>query len=179
MNVRPGSLEGLLIVEPEVHRDARGRFLETWSAGRYTKGGLPQLFVQDNVSVSGQGVIRGLHFQHPRAQGKLVSVLKGSVYDVAVDIRRDSPTFGHWAGFELSGERPRQVYIPKGFAHGFAVTSPEAIVFYKCTEYYRKKDEGVIRWDDPEIGIHWPVSDPILSEKDARAPTLAECERLP
>jgi dTDP-4-dehydrorhamnose 3,5-epimerase len=172
----------VLLIEPRVFRDGRGHFLETWSAERYAALGLPASFVQDNVSASRRGVLRGLHFQHPHAQGKLVQVLRGAVFDVAVDVRFGSPTFGRWVGAELSADNARQLWVPAGFAHGFQVTSAEDAVFlYKCTECYAPAAEATIRWDDPEIGIRWPLPDPVLSGKDAEAPPLAEIppDRLP
>ena len=167
---------GLKLFEPDVFRDARGEFLETWHAGRYAM--LPP-FVQDNRSVSRRGVLRGLHYQHPNGQGKLVSVPMGEVFDVAVDIRRGSPTFGRWVGDRLSGENLRQLWIPKGFAHGFCVLSETVHLEYKCTDFYDGSDEIAIAWDDPEIGIDWPLDEgaaPLLSDKDAGAPYLADAE---
>lgn len=175
MNVVATDLPGVLLLEPRVFRDERGHFLETWLAGRYEDAGLPPVFVQDNVSVSHRGVLRGLHFQHPHAQGKLVSVLRGAVFDVAVDVRRGSPTFGRWFGAELSAENARQLWIPPGFAHGFQVVSEEDAVFlYKCTERYAPAAEHTLRWDDPAVGVRWPLAEPILSVKDAAAARLAE-----
>lgn len=174
-------------MEPKVFGDQRGFFLETWSQQRYHEAGMDACFIQDNVSFSTKGTLRGLHFQHPRAQGKLVQVLNGSVYDVAVDIRIDSATFGQWVGVELTGEKHNQLYIPPGFAHGFYVLSDTALFSYKCTEYYSPQTEGGILWDDPGIGIDWPQNgEPILSDKDAqfgplsafpkdRLPTLEAC----
>ena len=165
----------VLLLQPRVFTDARGRFLETWHDERYAAAGLPPAFVQDNVSVSPKGVLRGLHFQHPNAQGKLVTVLAGSVFDVAVDVRRGSTTFGRWVGCTLSGESGHQLWIPPGFAHGFLVTSDEAVFAYKCTARYSAADERSIRWDDDAIGIRWPAAAPILSDKDAAAPLLRDC----
>ncbi len=181
MRVSETRLAGVLILEPRVFEDARGYFLESWNQERYSAVGIDEPFVQDNISVSHRFVLRGLHYQHPHPQGKLISVLQGSVFDVAVDIRRDSPTFGQWLGAELSSENSRQMFIPAGFAHGFLVTSETALFHYKCTDFYRPECEGSIRWDDPSLGIEWPVKSPILSAKDAQAPTLAEIpdERLP
>jgi dTDP-4-dehydrorhamnose 3,5-epimerase len=174
-------LPGVLIVEPKVFGDERGFFMETWHVERYEEAGLPSRFVQDNLSFSRHGVLRGLHFQNPDQQGKLIYVLQGEVYDVAVDIRADSPTFGEWVAAMLSSENKRQLYIPEGFAHGFLVISETALFAYKCTARYNAKAEAVVLWNDPEIGIEWPVDMPILSEKDGAAPTLAEMpvERLP
>ena len=174
MNVTPTSIPEVLLVEPRVFGDARGFFFESFSAARYAEHGIVGPFVQDNVSLSRRGVLRGLHFQHPRGQGKLVSVLRGEVFDVAVDIRIGSPTFGQWVGESLSSENKRQLFVPAGFAHGFVVTSDEALFAYKCTEYYDAPNERSIRWDDPAIGIEWPTSAPSLSPKDADARLLAD-----
>ncbi len=183
MNVIETKLPGVLLVEPKVFGDERGFFMETWHAERYEEAGLPGSagFVQDNLSFSRRGVLRGLHFQNPDQQGKLVYVLQGEVYDVAVDIRAGSPTFGEWAGAALSSENKRQLYVPEGFAHGFLVTSSTALFAYKCTAKYNARAEAAVLWNDPEIGIQWPVDAPTLSEKDRAAPTLAEApvERLP
>jgi len=167
-------LPGVLVVEPQVFGDERGFFMESFNGRRYREAGLPERFVQDNLSLSRRGVLRGLHFQHPRGQGKLVSVLRGEVFDVAVDVRRGSPTFGRWVGLSLSEENRRQLYIPPGFAHGFVVLSEAALFFYKCTEYYAPECERTVLWSDPEIGIGWPVEEPVLSEKDRKAPALRE-----
>jgi dTDP-4-dehydrorhamnose 3,5-epimerase len=167
-------LPGVLVVEPQVFGDERGFFMESFNGRRYREAGLPERFVQDNLSLSQRGVLRGLHFQHPRGQGKLVSVLRGEVFDVAVDVRRGSPTFGRWVGLSLSEENRRQLYIPPGFAHGFVVLSEAALFFYKCTEYYAPECERTVLWSDPEIGIGWPVKEPVLSKKDREAPALRE-----
>ena len=161
--------------------DERGFFMETWNAVRYGELGLPDRFVQSNVSSSAQGVLRGLHYQWPNPQGKLVSVLEGEVYDVAVDIRRGSPTFGQWTAVVLSAQNKRQMWIPEGFAHGFAVLSERALLSYMCTNVYDKAADAGVRWDDPALGIDWPVGNPSLSQKDAAAPLLAQVaqERLP
>ena len=169
MNVLTCPIPGLLIIEPKVFGDARGFFVETWNRRRYGEAGVDVDFVQDNVSSSRRGTLRGLHFQNPNPQGKLLQVLAGEVFDVAVDIRRNSATFGKWHGLVLSGENKRQFYIPPGFAHGFVVLSETALFQYKCTEFYSPKDEMAIRWDDPDIGIEWPVEQPLLSERDAKA----------
>ena len=166
MNVIHTSLPGLLIIEPKVFRDQRGFFLEIWNLKRYREAGIDEVFVQDNLSFSRSGVLRGLHYQYPDTQGKLVYVLQGEVFDVAVDIRASSPTFGKWEGVVLSGENKRQLFVPKGFAHGFCVLSDTALFAYKCTAFYNPSVERGILWNDPEIGIDWPVSDPILSDKD-------------
>jgi dTDP-4-dehydrorhamnose 3,5-epimerase len=174
MKVLSCDLAGLLIVEPKVFGDTRGFFLESWNRTRYREAGLDVDFVQDNLSFSRRGTLRGLHFQNPSPQGKLLQVLQGEVFDVAVDIRRSSPTFGKWHGLMLSAENKRQFYVPPGFAHGFVVTSETALFHYKCTEVYSPRDEAAIRWDDPAIGIVWPVQNPLLSERDAKAPRLSE-----
>ena len=174
-------IPGLLVVEPKVYGDARGFFMETWHATRYADAGMPNRFVQSNLSRSGPGVIRGLHFQYPEPQGKLVWVLEGSVFDVAVDIRPDSPTFRQWAGVELSAENHRQMYVPEGFAHGFCVLGDGALLSYMCTAEYRAEHDAVIAWNDPDIGIRWPLKEATLSAKDSAAPRLADLpeERLP
>lgn len=177
MTVQETELDGVLIIKPRVFRDERGHFLETWNRERYAGHGLPAEFAQDNVSRSRRGVLRGLHFQNPSAQGKLVSVLHGAVFDVAVDLRVDSPTFRRWIGVELSMENARQLWIPEGFAHGFQVLSDDAIFSYKCTRVYSPDHERALRWDDPEIAIEWPIASPLLSTKDATAPLLRELER--
>lgn len=177
MKVIPAVLPGVLIVEPAVHEDRRGFFMETWHAERYMRAGIPGPFVQDNLAYSVQGVLRGLHFQHPRGQGKLVYVLQGEVFDVVVDVRAGSLTFGHWFGTRLSVTTPRQLYIPPGFAHGYLVVSEQALVAYKCTEYYDPACERGIRWDDPDVGIKWPETPSILSERDRQWPFLGEIPR--
>ena len=179
MKLSETALPGVLLIEPRVFSDDRGFFLETFQAERYAQAGLPSTFAQDNWSRSSRGTLRGLHFQEPRAQGKLVQVTRGTVFDVAVDVRRGSPTFGKWIGVELSGEAPRQMWIPPGFAHGFCVTSESADFWYKCTTPYAPEAECAIRWDDPAIGIAWPVAQPLLSAKDAAAPMLADAPLLP
>ncbi|MCW2278998.1 dTDP-4-dehydrorhamnose 3,5-epimerase [Heliophilum fasciatum] len=167
-------LPGVLIFEPRVFGDHRGFFLETWNAERYHNAGILQQFVQDNLSFSSYGVLRGLHYQKPNMQGKLVYVLQGEVFDVAVDIRKGSRTFGQWVGVTLSSENKRQFYVPEGFAHGFCVTSETALFAYKCTDFYLPTAEHGIRWDDPDIGIDWPIENPILSEKDQKALLLRD-----
>lgn len=174
MKVTETSLPGVLLIEPEVFHDERGFFLEKWNRERYAQIGLEQPFVQDNLSFSRKGVLRGLHFQNPTPQGKLVSVLQGSVFDVAVDLRVDSPTFRQWVGIDLSAKNVRQLYIPEGCAHGFVVTSEVALFSYKCTSPYVPENEHSLRWNDPAVGIEWPVTDPILSATDAAAPSLHE-----
>ncbi|WP_101925658.1 MULTISPECIES: dTDP-4-dehydrorhamnose 3,5-epimerase [Luteimonas] len=181
MKVRNTSLPGCVIIEPDVFGDARGFFFETWNAARFGDQGLPTQFVQHNVSSSSRDVLRGLHFQWPRPQGKLVSVIEGEVYDVAVDIRRGSPHFGQWTSTILDSRTKRQLWIPEGFAHGFAVLSERAVFSYLCTDVYVKEADAGIRWDDPALGIDWPVQAPVLSDKDASAPLLADVPeaRLP
>ena len=182
MEIVETALPGVLLVQPKRFGDHRGFFLETFSARRYAEAGIPGLaadgeplaFVQRNHSRSGQGVLRGLHFQKTRPQGKLVSVARGAVYDVAVDVRPGSETFGRWVGYELSDENARQLWVPPGFAHGFCVLSETADFLYACTDYYAPGDEGGVRWDDPALGIDWPVAEPQLSGKDAAYPALAE-----
>lgn len=167
MIVKETPLSGLLVIEPKVFRDPRGLFWETYHARRYAESGIVGPFVQDNASRSANGTLRGLHYQLKRPQGKLVWVVRGEVFDVAVDIRKSSPTFGKWHGVQLSGEEPKQVYIPPGFAHGFCVLSESADFMYKCTNLYAPEDERGIVWNDSDIGIEWPVSEPVLSAKDA------------
>ena len=181
MNVIPTRLPGVVLIEPQVFADARGYFLETWSQVRYAAAGLPARFVQDNLSFSTPGVLRGLHLQNPAPQGKLVSVLRGAIYDVAIDVRVGSPTFGQWVGAALSAENRRQIYIPEGFAHGFAVTGDCALTLYKSTEFYAPQGDMSLLWSDPDLGIDWPVDDPKLSAKDHDAPRLRDVprERLP
>jgi len=175
------ALPGCIIVEPQVFGDARGFFYESYNEHKYRDAGIDRRFVQSNVSRSARGVLRGLHYQWPRPQGKLVSVLEGEVYDVAVDIRQGSPTFGQWAAVMLTAENHRHFWIPEGFAHGFCVVSEVATFSYQCTDLYAPQSEGGIRWDDPAIGIDWPISDALLSEKDAKASLLADVgmDRLP
>jgi len=172
MKVTKTAIAGVLIIEPKVFEDARGFFLESFHATRYAEAGIQSPFVQDNHSNSAKGVLRGLHFQKQYPQGKLVYVTSGIVFDVAVDIRPDSPTYGKWVGATLSADDHKQFYLPPGCAHGFCVLSDRADFHYKCTDYYHPEDEGSIRWDDPDIGIQWPGAEPILSTKDANAPFL-------
>lgn len=181
MKVMQSDLPGVLIIEPKVFGDARGFFMETWSRQRYAEMGIPADFVQDNVSLSQRGVLRGLHFQNPNAQGKLVYVLQGEVFDVAVDVRAGSPNFGRWVGVTLSADNKRQLYIPPGFAHGFCVTSEQVLFAYKCTDIYNPAAEGSVRWDDPNIGINWPIVEPLVSDKDRAALALKDwpMSRLP
>ncbi|WP_295577371.1 dTDP-4-dehydrorhamnose 3,5-epimerase [uncultured Stenotrophomonas sp.] len=181
MKVVETRLQGCKIIEPAVFGDARGYFFESWNAGRFAEHGLPAAFVQSNISSSSKGVLRGLHYQWPRSQGKLVTVLEGEVYDVAVDIRRGSPTFGQWEALVLSAENRRQFWIPEGFAHGFAVLSETALFHYLCTDVYVKEADAAVRWNDADIAVDWPVSAPTLSAKDENAPFLKDIDedRLP
>jgi dTDP-4-dehydrorhamnose 3,5-epimerase len=174
MDVEKTPIDGVLLVKPAVWRDARGYFVETWHKERYEKIGITLPFVQDNRSRSTKDILRGLHFQRKFPQGKLVSVSSGSVFDVAVDIREGSPTFGAWYGAELTGENQYQLWIPPGLAHGFCVCSEAADFSYKCTETYHSEDEGSIRWDDPDLGIAWPAAKPVLSQKDLAAPLFKD-----
>ncbi len=174
MTITQTDLPGVFVFEPRRFSDDRGYFYETWQSQRYKDAGIAFDFVQDNVSRSKRGVLRGLHFQNPQAQGKLVSVLDGEVFDVAVDIRHGSPDFGKWFGILLSSENAKQLWVPPGFAHGFYVTSESAIFSYKCTDTYSPSAEGSLRWDDPAIGITWPEGEKILAPKDREAPLLSE-----
>ncbi len=167
-------LPGVLLIEPMVFDDPRGFFMETYHQGTYHKAGINGPFVQDNFSHSCKSTLRGLHYQRKNAQDKLVMVITGEIFDVAVDIRRGSPTFGQWFGVCISGENRKQIYVPRGFAHGFCVLSEIADVLYKCTDVYTPGDEYGILWSDPAIGIHWPCVDPILSDKDLVHPLLAD-----
>lgn len=175
------TLPGCVVIEPQVFGDARGFFYESYNEAKYREAAIDRRFVQSNISRSARGVLRGLHYQWPHPQGKLVSVLEGEVYDVAVDIRRGSPTFGQWAGVMLTAENHRHFWIPEGFAHGFCVVSEFATFSYQCTDLYDAKADGGVRWDDPAIGIDWPISTPLLSDKDSKAPLLADVpqDRLP
>jgi dTDP-4-dehydrorhamnose 3,5-epimerase len=180
VKVTPLALPEVLLIEPEVFGDARGYFSESYSLPRYDQAGIPP-FVQDNVSRSAARILRGLHLQHPHGQGKLVYVLQGEVFDVAVDVRVGSPTFGKSVSAVLSEENHHQLYVPPGFAHGFCVTSGPALFAYKCSEIYRREDEIGVAWDDPDLDIPWPVRDPLLSDKDRGNPRLRDIakERLP
>jgi dTDP-4-dehydrorhamnose 3,5-epimerase len=179
VNIIETSLPGVLIIEPKMFGDQRGFFMELFQAQRYRDAGIASPFVQDNFSRSVKGTLRGLHFQKPKAQGKLVQVFAGAVFDVAVDVRRGSPTFGKWFGTELSAENRRQLWVPAGFAHGFCVLSDSADFHYKCTELYAPEAERSISWNDPALGIDWPIVEPRLSAKDAAAPLLADAPILP
>jgi len=176
----PAAIPGVVIIEPDVHRDPRGFFLETYHAEKYRAAGIDGPFVQDNHSRSARGTLRGLHLQLKHPQGKLVRVIEGEIFDVAVDVRRGSPTFGRWVGVTLSAENFRQCYLPPGFAHGFAVVSAIAQVEYKCTDLYDPKDELGLAWNDPSLAIEWPLGEPFLSARDTGHPLLADVmERLP
>lgn len=174
MNVKETKLAGVLVLEPNVFSDERGFFLETWKSTRYENAGIGGPFVQDNVSFSKKGVLRGLHFQYPQSQGKLVQVLSGEVVDIAVDVRVGSSTFGHWVSEVLSDANHRQIYIPPGFAHGYCVTSQTAVFSYKCTDFYNSATESGIIWNDPDLNIDWPIKEPVLSPKDANYSRLKD-----
>ena len=174
MNVVKTKLEGVVVIEPTVFGDDRGFFLESYNHRRYAEAGIHALFVQDNHSRSGRGVLRGLHFQRTKPQGKLVRVTLGEVFDVAVDVNPDSKTFSQWIGVNLSSENHKLLYVPPGYAHGFVVLSESADFQYKCTEFYDVSDEGGIAWDDATLNIAWPIENPILSKKDIRLPSLKE-----
>ena len=174
MEVVATPIAGVLLIKPKIWGDARGYFVETWQQERYATAGIDLPFVQENHSKSAYGILRGLHFQKTRPQGKLVNVSLGSVFDVVVDIRRGSPSFGQWHGVELTQDNQWQLWVPPGLAHGFTVTSESAHFHYKCTEYYCPEDEGAIRWNDPDLGVVWPVDQPMLSSKDKIAPSWQE-----
>lgn len=177
MEVVQTAIQGVMLIKPKVWSDSRGYFVETWQKERYQAVGIDFPFVQDNHSKSSYGTLRGLHFQRRFPQGKLVSVSLGRVFDVAVDIRKGSPTFGQWYGTELTQENQYQLWIAPGLAHGFVVTSEIAHLHYKCTEFYHPEDESSIRWNDSELGVEWPIERPKLSDKDERAPGFAELKR--
>lgn len=166
MKVSNPEFPEVFLIEPRIFDDNRGHFLETYQAQRYAKFGIPPKFVQDNLSSSRQGVLRGLHYQLTRPQGKLIWTVQGAIFDVVLDIRKSSPNFGKWSSMVLNSQDYRQLYVPEGFAHGFYVLSERATVIYKCTDYYDPRDERGVSWDDPDLGIHWPTQMPILSEKD-------------
>lgn len=174
MRIQETTLKGVLLIKPDVFEDRRGFFLETYHQRKYAAAGIVGPFVQDNWSFSVRGTLRGLHYQRVHGQGKLVYVVSGGVFDVAVDIRHGSPTFGQWYGTELSAANKHQLYIPPGFAHGFCVVSETASFVYKCTDFYRPGDEGGVLWNDPQIGIRWPIDEPLLSAKDQAYKPLAE-----
>jgi dTDP-4-dehydrorhamnose 3,5-epimerase len=179
MNVIATDIPEVLIIEPKIFGDVRGFFLETYQHERYAAHGISLPFIQDNLSRSSRGVLRGLHFQNPMSQGKLVSVVKGCVLDVALDVRRGSPTFGRHVAVELDDDNRRQLWVPRGFAHGFVVLSETADFAYKCDNNYSPKDEIVVRWNDPELGIAWGIDNPSLSARDAAAPLLKDVSNLP
>lgn len=177
MIVTAAALEGVLVIQPAVYGDERGFFMESWKASSYARAGVPGPMVQSNYSRSSRGVLRGLHYQHPRAQGKLVSVVEGSIFDVAVDIRIGSAGFGHWTGMELSAANHKQLYIPAGFAHGFCVLSDVALVHYLCTEEFAPQHDASVAWNDPDIAVEWPIEPASVSGKDAAAPLLRDIPR--
>ena len=182
MKVTPTDLPDVLLIEPQVHGDARGWFVESFQRERYRDAGIALEFIQDNMSYSSRGTLRGMHIQHPHGQGKLVQAIAGEVFDVAVDARRGSPHFGRWTGVHLSGENKHQLWVPPGFLHGFLVLSETALFSYKCTDLYHPETEFSVRWDDPDIGIRWPLpGEPRLSDKDRSAPLLRDVPagRLP
>ena len=181
MDIVKTKLDGVLVIEPRAFNDPRGYFMETYHAQRYKESGIGVTFVQDNLSYSTEGTLRGLHYQLPHTQAKLVQVLKGEVFDVVVDIRSGSPTFGQWEGVMLSADNRRQLFIPEGFAHGFCVVSKDALFHYKCSDIYVPEAEGGVAWDDPALGIEWPLAKPLVSEKDRGFPVLSGIEvgRLP
>jgi len=174
LKVEKTKLPGVVVLTPKVHGDDRGFFMETFNQATFGNLGLPDEFVQDNHSRSSYGVLRGLHFQYPQWQGKLVRVLNGEIFDVAVDVRADSPTFGQWVGVTLNAVNKQQLYVPSGYAHGFCVTSEIADVVYKCTSLYKPEDDTGIRWDDPDVNIAWPIENPTVSEKDQGAGRLRD-----
>ena len=179
MKVTPTTLPEVLLIEPRVFLDSRGHFFESWMSPRYQEAEITAPFVQDNFSRSTQDTLRGLHFQEPKGQGKLITILSGEIYDVVVDVRSNSPRYREWIGIELNGDDPKQLWIPPGFAHGFCVLSEQADFMYKCTEFYTPETERSIHWNDPELAIDWPLDAPNLSEKDAAAPFLADAPVLP
>ncbi len=176
MQVEATNLKGVFLIKPTVHGDDRGFFMETYHADKFAEFGLPTHFVQDNHSRSSKGILRGLHLQFPGWQGKLVRVIHGEVFDVAVDVRKESPSFGRWFGAYLSDENKHQLYVPEGFAHGFCVTSDSADVVYKCTSVYNPSEEFSLSWNDPQIGIEWPIENPVLSAKDQNAMSLDDLD---
>jgi dTDP-4-dehydrorhamnose 3,5-epimerase len=181
MKITATRIREVLLIAPQLFGDRRGYFIETYQQQRYAAAGIDATFVQDNISFSQRGILRGLHIQHPHGQAKLVQVLDGEIFDVAVDVRRGSPTFGQWVGVTLSSAEPLQLYIPKGFAHGFCVLSATALFMYKCDDVYTPQCEIGLRWSDPELAIDWPVKSPVLSDRDQAFPALKDIptERLP
>lgn len=176
MEIQSTKFNEVVVISPRIFQDPRGYFFETFQAGRYKESGIACDFVQDNLSYSQKDTLRGLHYQHPHGQAKLVSVVRGEVLDVVVDVRKGSPTFGQWEGVTLSAENHRQLFVPEGFAHGFCVLSEDALFTYKCSDYYAPDAEHGIAWDDPDIGIAWPIEQPLLSEKDAYYPRLRDVD---
>ena len=174
MRLLPTSLPGAVIIEPRLYEDERGFFMETFQSRRFAGNGLPSAFVQTNHSQSSRNTLRGLHYQIEHPQGKLVRVVRGEIYDVIVDLRRDSPTFGRWVGIRLSESNRRQLYVPPGLAHGFCVTDDLADMIYECTDYYYPEHERTIVWNDPDLAIDWPIKDPVLSEKDSNGLPFSE-----
>jgi dTDP-4-dehydrorhamnose 3,5-epimerase len=181
MKLLPTTIPGVIEIEPDVHSDRRGFLMETYQTKRYKDSGILTSFLQDNLSYSVQGTLRGLHYQHPRSQAKLVQVLRGEIFDAVVDIRQGSPYFGRWVGVQLSEKDKHQLFIPEGFAHGFCALSKTALVHYKCSDIYAPECEGGILWSDPALNIRWPVKNPVISDKDSRYPLLRDLpiERLP
>ena len=172
MKVTESRLKGVLLIKPRVFEDPRGFFLETYNRDRYRDNGIDAEFVQDNYARSTQGILRGMHYQIKHSQAKLVWVPEGEVFDVVVDLRKDSPTFGQWEGYTLSSKNKHQLFVPTGFAHGYCVISETADFMYKCSDFYYPEDEGGLIWNDPDVGIEWPIEDPVLSEKDQNNPPL-------
>jgi dTDP-4-dehydrorhamnose 3,5-epimerase len=166
MKIIETELDGVVVIEPNVFNDQRGYFFETYNQNRYQEAGIKSNFVQDNLSFSKKGTLRGMHYQHPHDQAKLVQVIQGEVFDVVVDIRRESPTFGKWIGQNISDENKQQIFVPEGFAHGFCVLSETALFHYKCSDFYAPECEGGIHWSDPDVAIDWPLDSPMVSEKD-------------
>jgi dTDP-4-dehydrorhamnose 3,5-epimerase len=174
MKVIPTDLDGVIIIEPDVFGDQRGFFFESYHHRRYAQVGIEDVFVQDNISFSLRNTLRGLHYQYPQGQAKLVQVLQGEIFDVTVDVRYGSPTFGRWAGAVISSENKRQLYVPEGFAHGFCVLSQNALFHYKCSDFYAPENEGGICWNDPQLDINWPVRSPMLSDRDQKLRPLGD-----
>lgn len=174
MNIKKTDFPGLIYIEPRIFGDSRGWFLETWNEEQYKQIGITGPFVQDNISYSSRGVVRGLHYQKPYSQGKLIFVIQGSVWDVVVDLRKSSPKFGKWIAFNLTEEKKEQLYVPAGFAHGFCVLSDSALFQYKCTDKYSLQSEQGIMWNDPHLNIPWPVDNPLISNKDQKHPCFKD-----
>jgi dTDP-4-dehydrorhamnose 3,5-epimerase len=176
MQVERTKIPGLLVITPRLFQDDRGHFVEAYHDLKYREAGIPETFVQDNLSRSKKGTLRGLHFQNPQPQGKLLWVVRGEIFDAVVDLRRSSPTFGQSWWIELGDSNPKQIYVPPGLAHGFCVTSEQADVLYKCTDRYHPEGEKSLLWNDPALGIPWPITEPLLSPKDRDGKPLSECE---